>query len=202
MKQWKVAQWALWVTVAILAGLLGMWVFQHYTVNGLAQLIGIGISSGVMAAVSMIRSETIRWQDSHMRRIDNTSKVIAFYNNEVRKLVIVFMREFSLEVAKFKPKSVKGSKALRMQSQFQLDLATKLELATILHLLDHLGWLMKQSSYLYREEILYTVASELKRLLLAEEYEDVIIQLRSHSSLRNLDYLIEKLKEVPTNDAN
>ncbi|WP_125711207.1 hypothetical protein [Lacticaseibacillus porcinae] len=166
----------------------------------MAQLIGIGISSGVMAVVSRIRSETIRWQDSHMRRIDNTSKIIAFYNNEIRKLVIVFMREFDKEAVQFKPKSDKGAGALRLQIQFQLDLATKLELATILHLLDHLGWLLKQTSYLYQEEILYSIASELKRLLLNEQYEVVILQLLRHSSIRNLDYLIEKLKEVPTHD--
>lgn len=64
------------------------------------QLIGIAISSGVMAVVSMIRSETIRWQDSHMRRIDNTSKVLSFYNNEIRKLVLEFMQKFTSEKAK------------------------------------------------------------------------------------------------------
>ena len=200
MKEWKPSKWAMWLAIAIVSGLTGMWAFRHYTVGGLAQLIGIAISSGVMAVVSMIRSETIRWQDSHMRRVENTSKVIAFYNNEIRKLVIAFMHEYSLEVAKFRSQSVKGAKGLRAQRQFQLEIATKLELATILHLLDHLSWLLKQSSYLYREEILYAVASELKRLLVAEAYQDIILQLRSDSTLRNLDYLIEQLKEVPTND--
>lgn len=197
MKEWKSSKWATWLAIASLSGLLGMWVFRHYT-----ELIGIAISCGVMAVVSMIRSETIRWQDSHMRRVENTSKVIAFYNNEIRKLVISFMREYSLEVGKFKPLSMTSPQMLRVQLQFQIDLATKLELATILHLLDHLGWLMKQSSYLYREEVLHAIASELKRLLLAKEYKDVITQLLNHSSLRNLDYLIQQIKGVPTNDAN
>ena len=60
MKEWKPSKWAMWLAIASFAGLLGMWVFRHYTVNGLAQLIGIVISSGVMVVVSMIRSETIR----------------------------------------------------------------------------------------------------------------------------------------------
>ncbi|KRL42181.1 hypothetical protein [Lacticaseibacillus manihotivorans] len=90
----------MWLAIASFAGLLGMWGFRHYTVGGLAQLIGIAISSGVMAVVSMIRSETIRWQDSHMRRIDNTSKVLSFYNNEIRKLVLEFMQKFTSEKAK------------------------------------------------------------------------------------------------------
>ena len=79
MKEWKPSKWAMWLAIASFAGLLGMWGFRHYTVGGLAQLIGIAISSGVMAVVSMIQSVTIRWQDSHMRRIDNTSKVLSFY---------------------------------------------------------------------------------------------------------------------------
>ena len=154
MKEWKPSKWAMWLTIASFAGLMGMWVFRHYTVNGLAQLIGIAISSGVMAVVSMIRSETIRWQDSHMRRIDNTSKVIAFYNNDIRKLVIVFMREFNSAKAAMQTK-ISDPKTGQINREFEMGLAFRFELATILHLLDHLAWLLKQSNYLYRDEILY-----------------------------------------------
>lgn len=198
MKEWKPSKWAMWLTIASLSGLLGMWVFRHYTVNGLAQLIGIAISSGVMAVVSMIRSETIRWQDSHMRRVDNTSKVIAFYNNDIRKLVIVFMREFTSAKAAMQLK-ISDRKTDQINPEFEMGLAVRFELATILHLLDHLAWLLKQSSYLYRDEILYAIASELKRLLLNDEY-DVIQSLLQKSTLRNLNYLITQLKEVKSND--
>lgn len=139
-----------------------MWTFRHYTVGGLAQLIGIAISSGVMAVVSMIRSETICWQDSHMRRIDNTAKVIAFYNNDIRKLVIVFMRDFSLEKHKLQKSMTIVSKTKTMDRVYEVTLAVRLEFATILHLLDYLAWLMKQTNYLYRDEILYAIAAELK----------------------------------------
>lgn len=202
MKEWKPSKWAMWLAIASLSGLLGMWVFRHYTVNGLAQLIGIAISSGVMAVVSMIRSETIRWQDSHMRRIDNTSKVIAFYNNDIRKLVIVFMREFSLEKHKLQKSLTIMPKNGTIDRTFEITIAVRLELATILHLLDYLAWLLKQTNYLYRNEILYAIASELKRLLLSEEYEYVIQRLLQRSTLRNINYLIEQLKGVMENDVN
>lgn len=202
MQEWKPSKWAMWVTIAGLSGLLGMWIFRHYTVNGLAQLIGIGISSGVMAVVSMIRSETIRWQDSHMRRIDNTSKVLPLYNNEIRKIVLEFMQKFTSEKSKLSNTLMPDPKTGKIDREYEVTLAVRFELATILHLLDHLAWLLKQKNYLYSDEILYAVASELKRLLLAKDYRYAIIQLRQHSTLRNLDYLIDKIQEVPTNDAN
>lgn len=110
-----------------------------------------------------------------MRRIDNTSKVIAFYNNDIRKLVIVFMREFSLEKHKLQKSLTITSKTGTMDRAFEVTLAVRLELATILHLLDYLAWLLKQTNYLYRDEILYAIASELKRLLLSESTSEINI---------------------------
>jgi hypothetical protein len=134
MKEWKPSKWAMWLLIASFSGLLGMWIFRHYTVNGLAQLIGIGISSGVMAVVSMIRSETIRWQDSHMRRIDNTSKVLTLYNNEIRKLVLEFMQKFTSEKYKLSNTLIPDPKTGKIDREYEVTLAVRFELATILHL--------------------------------------------------------------------
>lgn len=154
MKEWKPSKWAMWLAIAIVSGLMGMWVFRHYTVNGLAQLIGIAISSGVMAVVSMIRSETIRWQDSHMRRIDNTIKALDFYNENVRDLVITFMRDFDTAMEKFS-RSKDKRRISKAVAQIQTDIAIAFNIAKVLHRLDQLGWLLRQAGYLDANELFY-----------------------------------------------
>ena len=196
MEQWKASKWALWLIVAVTLGGLGTWIFGHYTIGGLAQLIGIGISGGVMGVVSMIRSETIRWQDSHMRRVDNTAKTITFYNENVRDLVISFMRDFE----KFLNTLSEAQKADPQQSQLsfnaEVTVAFQLRMATILHRIDQLAWLMRQSGYLQREEVIMTIYSELSRFLLSPVYFPMVQSMQRSSSLRNVDYLIAKLREV------
>ena len=112
------------------------------------------------------------------------------------------MQKFTSEKAKLSNTLMPDPKTGKIDREYEVTLAVRFELATILHLLDHLAWLLKQKNYLYPDEILHAVASELKRLLLAKDYRYAIIQLRQHSTLRNLDYLIDKIQEVPTNDAN
>lgn len=195
MKEWKPSKWAMWLVIASFAGLLGMWVFRHYTVNGLAQLIGIAISSGVMAVVSMIRSETIRWQDSHMRRIDNTIKALDFYNENVRDLVITFMRDFDTAMEKVSRSKEKHGLS-KVVAQIQTDVAIAFNIAKVLHRLDQLGWLLRQAGYFDANELFYATASELANFLLESRYQQVIQTILKKSSLRNLGYLMNQLQEA------
>lgn len=127
-----------------------------------------------------------------MRRIDNSDKVIDYYNNSVRELVIAFMVAFD-EVEAAHPE-------LNNPSEFELNTARRLELPKILHLIDKIAWLLEQNSYLEKADVLSAIASELSRLLVAEKYQWVIEQTLVDSSLEHVKYLIVNLKEVKNND--
>ena len=178
--------------LAIAMGIVGTWYFGHQLKDGISQLIGIAISGTTLALFTAFRSETIRWQDNHMRRIDNSDKVIDYYNNSVRERVIAFMVAFD-EVEAAHPE-------LNNQSEFELNTARRLGLPKILHLIDKIAWLLEQNSYLEKADVLSAIASELSRLLVAEKYQWVIEQTLVDSSLEHVKYLIVNLKEVKNND--
>lgn len=130
-----------------------------------------------------------------MRRVDNTIKAIDFYNEKVRELILVFMRQFDATTIK-----VFGSQSNRKVSkpivQIELDIAIAIKIAKVLHRLDQLGWLMRQSGYLNVDELFFATASELAKFLLDVRYQRIIQATMQHSSLRNLDFLIDKLQEA------
>lgn len=180
------------VLLAISMGIAGAWYFGQQLKDGLSQLVGIAISGSTLALFTAFRTETIRWQDNHMRRIDNSDKVIDYYNNSVRELVIAFMVAFD-EVMAVHPE-------LNDQSEFELNTASRLGLPKILHLTDKIAWLLEQNSYLEKADVLSAIASELSRLLVSEKYQWVIEQTLVNSSLEHVKYLIVSLKEVQNYD--
>ena len=180
------------VLLAISMGIAGTWYFGQQLKDGLSQLVGIAISGSTLALFTAFRTETIRWQDNHMRRIDNSDKVIDYYNNRVRELVIAFMVAFD-EVKAVHPELIG-------QSEFELNTASRLGLLKILHLIDKIAWLLEQNSYLEKADVLSAIASELSRLLVSEKYQWVIEQTLVDSSLEHVKYLIVSLKEVQNHD--
>lgn len=192
MRKWGIEDWTLIVLLAVTLGFVGAWYFGRELQQSFSQLVGIAISGTTLALFTAFRSETIRWQDSHMRRIDNSDKVIDFYNQQVRELVIKFMLAFD-QIMTTHPD-------LEDQTEFELTTASRLGLAKILHLIDKIAWLIAQNGYLEKADVLSAITSELSRLLASKKYQRIIEQTLETSSLAYVGQLIVKLKGARSHD--
>lgn len=200
MRKWSIGIWLLVGIVAVSAGLLGTWYFRDRMQYGFSQLVGIGISGTTLAFFGTIRKETMRWQDNRIRKIENTGSVLDYYNDKIRQLVIEFLNEFDRQV---EPISRTGKKHRLSDGEvleLKTEIAMRIGLATILHHIDKLAWLLDQNGYLTEKEILYAITSETSRLLVSESYQPIIAAILEHSTLKHVATLIEKLEGADFND--
>ena len=200
MRKWSIGIWLLVGIVAVSAGLLGTWYFRDRMQYGFSQLVGIGISGTTLAFFGTIRKETIRWQDNRIRKIENTGSALDYYNDKIRQLVIEFLNEFDRQV---EPISRTGKKHRLSDGEvleLKTEIAMRIGLATILHHIDKLAWLLDQNGYLTEKEILYAITSETSRLLVSESYQPIIAAILEHSTLKHVATLIEKLEGADFND--
>lgn len=194
MRKWGIGIWLLIGIIAAMSGLIGALYFRNRVEVGFSQLLGIGISGTTLAFFGTIRKETMRWQDNRIRRIENTGSALDYYNDKIRLLVIKFLNEFDRQVGPL----FRSTRTLELDDaavlELKVKLATQLGLATILHHIDKLAWLIEQSGYLTEKEILYAVTSETSRLLLSETYRPMADAMLAHSTMKHVATLIEKLE--------
>jgi hypothetical protein len=194
MRKWGIGIWLLIGLVAIGAGSIGAWYFRRRVQYGFSQLLGIGISGTTLAFFGTIRKETMRWQDNRIRRIDNTDKIIDFYNHEVREPVSIFLKQFKLVIGNQKKRSRWKLASVKEKQDFYDLTESRLGLAKILHLIDKIAWLLDQNGYLERQAILSAIGSETARLLINDEFDPIIQRMLADSSLVHIQNLITTLK--------
>ena len=105
MRKWGIGVWLLVGLFAAATGLLGTWLFRERMQYGFSQLLGVGISGTTLGFFTAFRAETIRWQDNHMRQIENTSKVLDYYNGELSEHMTSFVSGFDLAHQLSKPRN-------------------------------------------------------------------------------------------------
>ena len=200
MRKWSIGIWLLVGIVAVSAGLLGTWYFRDRMQYGFSQLVGIGISGTTLAFFGTIRKETIRWQDNRIRKIENTGSALDYYNDKIRQMVIEFLNEFDRQVEPIYRTGKKHRLSDGEVLELKTEIAMRIGLATILHHIDKLAWLLDQNGYLTEKEILYAITSETSRLLVSESYQPIIAAILEHSTLKHVATLIEKLEGADFND--
>lgn len=147
-----------------------------------------------MAFFGTIRKETMRWQDNRIRRIENTAATLDYYNDRIRQLVIEFLNQFDHKVGPLSRNTKKRGLDDAAVLQLKIKVATQLGLATILHHIDKLAWLIEQNGYLTEKEILYAITSETARLLLDKRYRPVVEAMLENSTIKHVATLVEKLE--------
>ncbi|WP_125711215.1 hypothetical protein [Lacticaseibacillus porcinae] len=194
MRKWGIGIWLLVGLIAAGAGLLGTWYFRDRMQVGWSQLLGVGISGTTLAFFGTVRKETMRWQDNRFRRADKTGEGLDYYNDKIRLLVIAFITKFDRMMATIEPRLSDASDKATQLERIALDVATQLGLATILHHVDRLAWMMAQKGYVDNDEITAAVGSEISRLLVSDKYAVVINVMLKTSSLNHIKILILQLK--------
>lgn len=200
MRKWGIGIWFLVGISAVSAGIFVTWYFRKSMQDGLSQLIGFGVSGTTLAFFGMIRKETVRWQDNRIRRIDNSDKLIDFYNHEVREPVTMFLQKFKHVISNQKKQSSWKLASVKEQQDFSDLTASRLGLAKILHLIDKIAWLLDQNGYLDRQAILSAIGSETTRLLVNEEFEPIVERMLADSSLSHIQNLMTTLKGANRDD--
>jgi hypothetical protein len=199
MRQWTKKTWAGIILATLALGIVSTVLLIRFGIklNGLARLIGLLISGGTLALITLIRSEQIHFQDLYMRRMDHTIQTIDFYNMVVRPAMFAFIEAYDAVISDDLYAAVVRRKRTNTENfkVFQSQLAQRLELAGLLHLLDKLALLLTQSNYLYHNEVYHAIASEIARFIYNPKYMNPIKQMATQSSLQNLDRLFDDLKE-------
>lgn len=199
MRQWTKKTWTGIVLATLALGIVStlLLIRSGVKLEGLARLVGLLISGDALALITLIRSEQIHFQDLYMRRMEHTIQTIDFYNTVVRPAMFAFIEAYDAVISDALYAAVVHRQRENTQSfiGFQVQLATRIELAGLLHLLDKLALLLTQSNYLYHHEVYHAIASEVARFIYNPKYATPIKQMATQSSLQNLDHLFELLKE-------
>lgn len=194
MRKWGIETWTLIGILAIATGVFATWYFGRTFQDGVSRLLGVAVSGTTLGFFTAFRSETIRWQDNHMRRIDRTASGLDYYNEKVRHLVIEFIREYDRAIDPVMATLVKDGADPIQWDRVRYEVARDLGLSTILHHIDKLAWLMEQNGYLDESELLSAVASETARLFLNPKYDEVVQGMLETSSLQHVQAFILRLK--------
>lgn len=149
----------------------------------------------VSIVVSTYRRNTlVRTQDVESSRVLHTKETMTAYITDPRAHLITATKrlaEASAVIADLGKEGMQGDTALQLLAE----VAEEVDLVGLLHELDAFGYLLIHPEFVDSDEVLHTMASELRRLLLAPEMRLLINSTLERSTMRGIMRLRRQLRQ-------
>ena len=142
----------------------------------------------LVAAFTYRRNTLVRAQDVKANQIQRTFEVMKSYPSETRNRVLKATKQLDFGFKIMARLQLSGASDEEL-TEFKTQLVGMVDLITLLHVLDPLGYLLNHNDYLEQDEAMNTFASEVRRILLDERLADEIERIIRQSTMTGITQL-------------
>lgn len=133
-------------------------------------------------------------QDTDANKVKRTYDAMVVYPEKIREQVLVVTKALVIGQKAIEKRRQEGASENEIEV-YMYDLLIEADAVSLLHSMDAYGFLLSHHDYLYTDEVMSTFASEVNRILLAEETKGSIDMILATSSMTGITQLQIELKK-------